>query len=307
MPNYSTNPEWNDLPFARPRAWGSGRDGKGVRYIVVHYTAGSEGPSSAENGATYDQSRTDQTSCHYFVDSNSVVQCVETWNRSNSALHKGNRLGIQYELCGTAQTRAQWLDPVSDATLTLAARQMARDAVKYGIPVRRLSTSETRAAWYSYPNGPKGFVGHVDVTNAYPEDGGDHTDPGTQFPWDALLQRVQQFIGNPQGDVMTPDENARADAEAWRTHCLINDLEAVASGPTVGEPNVAKAQRVAMEQRINQAVAAVAADVEELKNRPAVEAAPIDVASFVAALQDPAVTAVLVEAARQGANAAEDS
>jgi hypothetical protein len=188
------SPEYPDLPFVRPRAWGRGRDGKDVRYIVVHYTAGSEGPVSAENGAAYDTRRTDGTSCHYHVDSNSVVQCVETWNRSNSALHKGNRLGIQYELAGTAQTRAQWLDPVSDATLWKAARQMARDCAKYGIPVRRLSVAETRSAWYQFPGGPKGFVGHVDVTYAYPEDGGDHTDPGAQFPWDVLLSRVQQCL-----------------------------------------------------------------------------------------------------------------
>ena len=25
-------------------------------------------------------------------------------------MHRGNRLGIQHELCGTQQTRAQWLD-----------------------------------------------------------------------------------------------------------------------------------------------------------------------------------------------------
>lgn len=290
MPNYTTNPEWTDLPFARPRAWGSGRDGKAVRYIVVHYTAGSEGRTSAENGASYDQTRTDGTSCHYFVDSDSVVQCVETWNRSNSALYRGNRLGVQYELCGTAQTRAQWLDPVSDATITNAARQMARDAVKYGIPVRRLSVAETRAAWYSYPSGSKGFVGHVDITNAYPEDGGDHTDPGAQFPWDVLLSRVQQFITtDPQGE----DMSERLEWLAHQLETLENHYPADVMG--------------GRETKFITTYLQLLSDVGELKSRPQVAPAPVDPTTLATALQDPAVIAVLVEAARQGASAAEDS
>jgi hypothetical protein len=116
---------------------------------------------------------------------------VLTKDRANAARHKGNRLGIQYELCGTVQTRAQWLDAASLPTLKNAARQVARDCKKYGIPVRRLSVAETRKAWTGYPNGPKGIVGHVDCTNAYPEDGGDHQDPGAQFPWDVFLGFVQ--------------------------------------------------------------------------------------------------------------------
>lgn len=210
------SPEYPDLLFVPPRAWSQGRDGKAVRYIVVHYTAGSERSTSAEDGAAYDQRRTDGTSTHYFVDSNSVVQCVRTTDRANAALHRGNRLGIQYELCGTVQTRAQWLDAASDATLTNAARQIARDCIRYAIPVRRLSVAETRAAWTQFPTGPKGIVGHVDCTSAYPEDGGDHTDPGTEFPWDILLSRVQQFIaggvlaGGSEDDMAVPEADWQA-------------------------------------------------------------------------------------------------
>src|ERR1044072_1350292 len=119
-----------------PRAFGEGRDGKAVRYIVIHYTAGSERSTSAEDGAIYDQKRTNGVSTHFFVDRNSIVQCVRTSDRANAARHRGNRLGIQYELCGTAQTRAQWLDAASYATLKLAAKQVARDCRKYNIPVR---------------------------------------------------------------------------------------------------------------------------------------------------------------------------
>ncbi len=188
--------EYPDLPWVPSRAWGTGRDGKAIRYIVIHYTAGSERSTSAEDGAAYDQRRTDGTSTHYFVDSNSVVQCVLTKNRANAARTKGNRLGIQYELCGTVQTRAQWLDDASLPTLRNAAKQVARDCKEYGIPVRR-TVAETRRAWTEFPDGPKGIVGHVDCTEAYPEDGGDHTDPGPEFPWDIFLNMVRVELAPP--------------------------------------------------------------------------------------------------------------
>src|SRR5687767_28984 len=125
MVTYSKNPEYSDLPFAIPRAYGKGRSGRGwnpplPRLIVVHYTAGSETLMSAEGGAGYDQTRTDGTSAHYYVDGNSIVQCVATWDRANTAMRNGNTLGIHYELCGTIQTRAQWLDTNSRSTIRIA-------------------------------------------------------------------------------------------------------------------------------------------------------------------------------------------
>jgi N-acetyl-anhydromuramyl-L-alanine amidase AmpD len=218
--------EYPDLKWVPPRAFGTGRDGKAVRYIVIHYTAGAEGNTSAEDGAAYDQRRTDGTSAHYYCDRDSVVQCVLTKDRGNTARHKGNRLGIQYELCGTVQTRAQWLDPASLPTLLNTAKQVARDCKKYDIPARRLTIGETRRAWTEFPGGPRGIVGHVDCTFAYPEDGGDHTDPGTQFPWDVFLDMVRDEL---EGIMPITPADVKAIAAA------VQNVEVGRSGQTLGQ------------------------------------------------------------------------
>ena len=189
----ATSQEYPDLPFVRPRSWTGGRGGHAVQYIVVHHTAGSERPTSAEEGALYDQRRSDGTSTHFFCDQDSTVQCVYTWDMAHSAFYWGNHLGIQYELCGGMQTREQWLDAASDSTLWIAAKQMARDCAKYGLPVRKLTPSQL-------VSGERGLCGHGDVTLAYGR--GDHTDPGPYFPWDVLLTRINRFLspGQPEED-----------------------------------------------------------------------------------------------------------
>jgi hypothetical protein len=174
------NREYPDLPLVTPRSYSSGRPDGPPRIVVVHYTAGSEGPTSAEDGAAYDQRRTDGTSAHYYVDQDSVVQCVYTWDRAHTALYNGNLVGIHYELCGTRQSRDGWMDKASLATIRRAAGQIRRDLARYGIPAVRLTPAQVRS-------GARGLCGHADVTEAWPQDGGTHTDPGPEFPWDVLL------------------------------------------------------------------------------------------------------------------------
>jgi N-acetylmuramoyl-L-alanine amidase len=275
--------EYPELAFVPARSFGSGRDGKSVMYAVVHYTAGSERNDAAENGARYDQVRTDGVSTHFFHDPDSTVQCVYTWDRANAAFAKGNRLGVQHELCGTEQTRAQWLDPASDGVLWQAARWVAADCVKYGLPVRKLSPSEVRASWYSWPNGPKGICGHLDVTLAYPEDGGTHTDPGAEFPWDVFLARVQQFVdgGGDMADFTSEDTNA------WHQATRIDALRSLSQKTALGEDMPIVALLARLEAKVD-----------------ALTQPQIDVSELVAALKaDPGFKQLLVDAA----NIAEDT
>jgi N-acetyl-anhydromuramyl-L-alanine amidase AmpD len=184
-----------------PKSYTPGR-ARAIQYIVVHVTVGPEGPNSAENGVAYDKTRTDGTSTHVFVDSNTVAREVPDGDRAHAARYHGNEIGLQMEICSYVQNAAQWADATSQATLRLAAKMAAEWCTIHGIPVRRLSVNEVSAAYYnSSGSRPKGICGHVDVTHAYPEDGGTHTDPGAEFPWSQFLQMVQQEMSGGTVDM----------------------------------------------------------------------------------------------------------
>lgn len=177
------------VPFASPRSFTAGRI-TAPRFIVIHYTAGSEGPTAAEDGAAYDQRRTDGTSCHFFIDQNSIVQCVDADDRAHSCFWNGNNYGIQLELCGTQQTTAQWRDPASKATIKNAARVCAWAMTQYNIPMDQLFVREVRTG--------RGICGHKDVTLGYPEDNGSHMDPDGNlpgsFPYADLFEEIGKIL-----------------------------------------------------------------------------------------------------------------
>lgn len=287
------SPEYPELLFVPPKAWGSGRDGKSVQYCVIHYTAGAERNDSAEAGALYDARRTDGTSTHFFCDPDSTVQCVLTRDRANACFHKGNRLGVQFELCGTQQTREQWLDPASLGVLDQAAKWVATVCLAYGLPIRKLTPSEVRDSWYSWPNGPKGICGHADVTLAYPEDGGSHMDPGQAFVWDVFLPMVENYATG----------GAMADSQLvvngmYRLDSISRGADEVPAGggnDIVGEQNWLVAQVKEIRKKLD-ALALGGIDVDAL------------VAATVLAMKtDPQFRALLVDTSTEGANKAEDT
>jgi hypothetical protein len=93
-------------------------------------------------------------------------------------------LGIEHD--GFAkQTRAQWLDRKNGRkTLRRSARLSAKLTAKYGLPVRKLSSSDLRA-------GRKGITGHRDVSQAFGMSS--HSDPGENFPWGWYITRVRRY------------------------------------------------------------------------------------------------------------------
>lgn len=192
-----------------PLHYAKGRN-RPVQYVVIHSTQGSEGPTSAEAGAAYDKRRPDSVSTHIFVDSNSAVREVPDTDRAYHARYHGNEVGLGIELCGLAQqSGAQWHDASSLPMLRIAAVETAQMCCDHGLPARRLSVAQVRAAYYApAAERPKGICGHVDVTAAYPEDDGSHWDPGPNFPWTEFLAMVQAEMDGD--DMPTAQEIALA-------------------------------------------------------------------------------------------------
>jgi N-acetyl-anhydromuramyl-L-alanine amidase AmpD len=180
-------PQYKWMP---PKSYTSGRKSGQPSVIFIHTTEGSEGRTSAEDGASYDQRRTDGTSTHFFVDQDSTVQCVQTSDEAHAARTHGNDVGIQIEVCGKAgQTAAQWTDEASAGAIEQAALVGVAIRKKYGasrFPLVNLTPTQLRA-------GQHGFAEHLDATIAWPEDGGTHSDPGPNFPWSKLFARISEL------------------------------------------------------------------------------------------------------------------
>lgn len=210
-----------------PASYSVGRPAGSPRLIVIHYTAGSEGPTAAEDGAAYDKRRTDGTSTHFFTDSNSIVQEVDTGDRAHAALYNGNMYGVQIEQCGTAQSRAQWLDAASRPMITNTARVCAWLMAYYNIPLTRLVDSQVR--------GGRGLCGHGDITRGFWEDGGTHTDPGAEYPWDVLFSDIKEI---QEGTVaLTQDDIDKVVQAVWAFKPFAGNAQAgwLNAGAAVGQ------------------------------------------------------------------------
>lgn len=178
------SPEFPQFRWMPPASWSSGRPEGPPRWIVIHTTEGSEGPASAEDGAAYDQRRKDGTSAHFYVDSNSVVQGVRTTNRAHTAAYHGNLWGIHIEVCGKAgQTKGQWNDQVSRATIEQLAKLCRTLLAKYPFPLVNLTPSQVKGGKL------RGFCEHNDISQAWGET--DHWDPGSNFPWSRLFTLIK--------------------------------------------------------------------------------------------------------------------
>lgn len=168
-------PIYSGIPYiGPPRSYG----GKYTKYfIVVHST---ENTAPARNEASYAKNRTDGTSSHYYVDDTEIIQSLNTdYGANHVGSWQGNQRGISYEFVGRASwSRAKWLDSID---FEAAAAQMARDCQTWGIPVRRLSVAQLADM-------EKGITTHNDCRRAF--GGTDHTDPGSNFPMDRLIELI---------------------------------------------------------------------------------------------------------------------
>ena len=224
-----------------PKSYTKGRQSGQPRVCVIHTTEGGKGYGKAAAGVSYDKRRTDGTSCHVFVDAGEALCEVYYYDTAHAARTRGNAIGIQFELCGYA-SQSGILDDIWMRTLAIAAKEVALACAQYGIPVRRLSTDQVRQAYYgSGDSRPKGICGHIDITNAFPEDDGSHTDPGSNFPWAMFLNMVNAALtGDTGGLAESMAIVFKYDGKYWISRGDAKEREVVSTqlGVVTGDMNV---------------------------------------------------------------------
>jgi N-acetyl-anhydromuramyl-L-alanine amidase AmpD len=169
--------DYSDIPYIQAANFGGLREKS--KLVVIHAT---DNTAKALGEAGYASRRTDSVSAHFFVDETSIYQSVPLKNIAYGCLYHGNHSSIQFELCGLS-------NKITEATMEKAAPYVRRICNRYGIPIKKISPTDVRNSWYS--NGTGGICGHGDVTVAFPEDHGTHTDPGPMFPWSKFISYVQ--------------------------------------------------------------------------------------------------------------------
>ena len=148
------------------------------RLLVIHT---AEGATNFHELGSFFANPASQVSSHVGIDDTPgevgayVLPQCKTWTA-----FAANDWGEHAELCGFAVwSRATWL--THPVMLANTKQWLEEESARYGIPLVKLDANDIRA-------GKSGVCGHVDVTAAGA--GGNHWDPGPNFPWDVVLSGV---------------------------------------------------------------------------------------------------------------------
>lgn len=148
-----------------------------VRLIVVHT---AEGATTYQSLGNYFANPNSGVSSHTGIDDTPniigeyVARNNKAWTQANA-----NPYSVATELCAfAAWTPTQW--NAHPTMLSNCAQWIAEEAATYGIPIRKLNSAQAQG-------GTTGVCGHVDLGAA----GGNHWDPGPNFPWDRVISMAQ--------------------------------------------------------------------------------------------------------------------
>ena len=176
------------------------RRGYGIDLIILHTTNSGplkkptdKGIATARNVATYFSHTPNQASSHITVDPREIIGCTSYDTGAYGTSTRGINRGIHYEICAWAEwSREQWLSvDYGVPMLDRLARLIARDTLRYKIPVRRLTPLQLREGVTG------GIVDHYDTNVAW-RGGRGHTDIGKGFPWDIFMNLVTSYRNNPE-------------------------------------------------------------------------------------------------------------
>lgn len=141
-------------------------------------------------------------SWHWFID---PIACVRMIEEQFAAWHAtwANSLSEGFEQAGYARfSHSEWTTPEGMKQMDNLAWVLAQRCIVNNIPARWLSTAEVNAVRDGNRN-IKGLCTHAQI------DPGSRTDPGSGYPYDMLLERIQGYM-NGEDDMPTANEIAEA-------------------------------------------------------------------------------------------------
>ncbi|QGU03090.1 N-acetylmuramoyl-L-alanine amidase [Corynebacterium kalinowskii] len=165
-----------------------------IRGICIHTTESSMGAKAEDVAAWQASSRTG--SYHRLGDDygTEVLANTDDWTTWSTG-NLGNDVLLHFScVAQAAWSRAEWLSTRHTKMWDTMVNRVAEWCKTYGIPVDILDAPHLL-------QGRKGLYGHDD-TRVW--GGTDHTDPGPNFPWDVLRDRVLAKL-NPTPAQKGPD------------------------------------------------------------------------------------------------------
>lgn len=201
----------------------SGNGGFKKSIIIIHTSepgpyAPGKNPGTAIGLGRYLASPSVQASYHLMVDPNGdvcrgLVDADRAWAAGGIANNEG------YHICAvgwSAWSRAEWLS--MPKMLDSLAAEIARWCKIEGIPPNFVPAKDL-------PNDVWGITGHGDTAVAWRQT--DHTDPGKNFPYDVLLDKVKILLGQKPVVVKT-DIQIKRDQSPWLGSLTIDKDELIA-------------------------------------------------------------------------------
>ena len=178
-----------DYPYREQMGAGLWNNAGNTAQVIAQHTTESTGGNTSVIGYL---ERTQNGSYQTMVDlDGEEVRMAPDDRQAWAAMATGNRIGLHVCAMGMAAwKRDTWLS--YGKLLETTAQRYAKWSQQYGIPLVKIGPDEIRA-------GKRGVCGHIDITNAFHES--DHWDPGYEFPYDVVIARALEIIGNP-----TPSE-----------------------------------------------------------------------------------------------------
>lgn len=156
------------------------RDISQIHWIVLHDTEGG----NARGVAQYFHSPSSGGSAHLVVDNEECWRCLDNEDIAWGA-PGANTNGFHIEQCGfAAWTPEQWR--ANKATLLRAAYKTAFHCHKFKIPPTFVGAAGLKA-------GKKGVTTHAEVSLAFPNNAGNHHDPGTNWPRSYFMTAVRRY------------------------------------------------------------------------------------------------------------------